>query len=219
LDERASLPAARRARDSIVARRFSIARYPLPVRSLYAVFLGTFTLRFSTGLTGGLFLFYIAHLHRDYGGPRTDETTLAVMVALFYASELVLATPFGMLSDRIGHRRVMQIVRRWRSRLHAGRGLVLNVDQFVDHDLGLVALNVAVHPESGSHFCSTGRLQVNRHRLELTGVQIAKRPELLDHAPEAGNRMHGRKINQGGCVPDSSRSSACPCQPDRGVRR
>jgi MFS family permease len=109
LDERAGLPAARRARDSVAARRSSIARYPLPVRSLYAVFLGTFTLRFSTGLTGGLFLFYIAHLHRDYGGPRTDETTLAVMVALFYASELVLATPFGMLSDRIGHRRVMQI--------------------------------------------------------------------------------------------------------------
>ena len=109
MDERAGLPAARRGRYSVASRRFSIARYPLPVRSLYAVFLGTFTLRFSTGLTGGLFLFYIAHLHRDYGGPRTDETTLAVMVALFYASELVLATPFGMLSDRIGHRRVMQI--------------------------------------------------------------------------------------------------------------
>jgi MFS family permease len=35
--------------------------------------------------------------------------TLAIMIALFYASELVLATPFGLLSDRIGHRRVMQI--------------------------------------------------------------------------------------------------------------
>jgi len=42
----------------------------LAVRSLYAVLLGTFTLRFSTGLTGGLFLFYLAHLHRDYGGSR-----------------------------------------------------------------------------------------------------------------------------------------------------
>jgi MFS family permease len=90
-------------------RRDAGARYPLAVRSLYAVLLGTFTLRFSTGLTGGLFLFYLAHLHRDYGGPRTDETTLAIMVALFYASELVLATPFGLLSDRIGHRRVMQV--------------------------------------------------------------------------------------------------------------
>ena len=79
------------------------------VRPLYAVFLGTFTLRFSTGLTGGLFLFYFTRLESHYGGPRTDETTLAVMTALFFASELVLATPFGLLSDRIGHHRVMQI--------------------------------------------------------------------------------------------------------------
>jgi MFS family permease len=93
----------------VSSRRDAGARYPLAVRSLYSVLLGTFTLRFSTGLTGGLFLFYLAHLQRDYGGPRTDETTLAIMVALFYASELVLATPFGLLSDRIGHRRVMQI--------------------------------------------------------------------------------------------------------------
>jgi MFS family permease len=79
------------------------------VRSLYAVFLGTFTLRFSTGLTGGLLLFYLARLQRDFGGPRVDETTLAVMTASFFAAELVLATPFGLLSDRIGHHRVMQI--------------------------------------------------------------------------------------------------------------
>ena len=74
------------------------------MRSLYAVFLGTFTLRFSTGLTGGLLLFYLARLHRDFGGPRVDETTLAVMTASFFAAELVLATPFGLLSDRIGVR-------------------------------------------------------------------------------------------------------------------
>lgn len=85
------------------------ARYPVGVRSLYAVFLGTFTLRFSTGLTGGLFIFYLRHLHIQYGGPRTDETTLAVMVALFFASELILATPFGLLSDRLGHHRIMQV--------------------------------------------------------------------------------------------------------------
>ncbi|HEX3427324.1 MAG TPA: MFS transporter [Candidatus Limnocylindrales bacterium] len=79
------------------------------MRSLYAVLLGTFTLRFSTGLTGGLFLFYLAHLDRDYGGPKTDETTLAIMVALFYVSELLLSTPLGIVSDRIGHRIVMQV--------------------------------------------------------------------------------------------------------------
>ncbi len=78
------------------------------MRSLYAVLVGTFTLRFSTGLTGGLLIFYLAHLH-TYGGPKVDETTLAVMTAAFYASELILATPFGLLSDRIGHHRVMQI--------------------------------------------------------------------------------------------------------------
>jgi MFS family permease len=84
------------------------ARYASFVRSLYAVFLGTFTLRFSTGLTGGLLLFYLARFH-EYGATRVDETTLAIMTATFYAAELVLATPFGLLSDRIGHHRVMQI--------------------------------------------------------------------------------------------------------------
>jgi len=79
------------------------------VRSLSAVLVGTFTLRFSTGLTGGLLLFYLARLHLDYGGPRVDETTLAMMTATFYAAELILATPFGLLSDRIGHHRVMEI--------------------------------------------------------------------------------------------------------------
>ena len=80
-----------------------------PVRSLSAVLLGTFTLRFSTGLTGGLLIFYLARLHLDYGGTRVDESTLAAMTALFFLSELVLSTPFGLLSDRIGHHRVMQI--------------------------------------------------------------------------------------------------------------
>ena len=79
------------------------------MRSLYAVFLGTFTLRFSTGLTGGLLIFYLARLESDYGGAHVDEVTLATMTALFYLSELVLSTPFGLLSDRIGHHRVMQI--------------------------------------------------------------------------------------------------------------
>ncbi|MBA2721284.1 MAG: MFS transporter [Chloroflexi bacterium] len=79
------------------------------MRSLYAVFLGTFTLRFSTGLTGGLLIFYLARLEKDYGGAHVDEITLATMTALFYISELILSTPFGLLSDRIGHHRVMQI--------------------------------------------------------------------------------------------------------------
>jgi MFS family permease len=70
--------------------------------SLRAVYVGTFTLRFSTGLTGGLLVFYL----RDLG---VNELTLASFTAAFFAAELILSTPFGMLSDRWGHHRVMQI--------------------------------------------------------------------------------------------------------------
>jgi MFS family permease len=71
-------------------------------RSLRAVLLGTFTLRFSTGLTGGLLLFYLRDLH-------VDEITLAAMIATFFAAELILSTPFGLISDRWGHHRIMQV--------------------------------------------------------------------------------------------------------------
>jgi MFS family permease len=71
-------------------------------RSLYAVLLGTFTLRFSTGLTGGLLIFYLRDLH-------VDEITLATLTATFFAAELVLSTPFGLISDRWGHHRIMQL--------------------------------------------------------------------------------------------------------------
>ena len=71
-------------------------------RSLWAVLFGTFTLRFSTGLTGGLLVFYLRDL-------RVDEITLAIFTATFFAAELILSTPFGLLSDRWGHQRVMQI--------------------------------------------------------------------------------------------------------------
>ena len=76
-------------------------------RSLSAVLLGTFTLRFSTGLTGTLLIYYLAELPK-HGGQEVHAAQLGLMTAAFYASELVLATPFGMLSDRWGHHRVMQ---------------------------------------------------------------------------------------------------------------
>ena len=38
-------------------------------RSIDAVLLGTFTLRFSTGLTGAMLLYYLAELP-EFGGPR-----------------------------------------------------------------------------------------------------------------------------------------------------
>ncbi len=75
---------------------------------MVAVLFGTFTLRFSSGLTAGLLVFYLARLHLE-GGPRVDELTLGLLTATFFAAELVLSTPFGMLSDRWGHHRVMQI--------------------------------------------------------------------------------------------------------------
>jgi MFS family permease len=71
-------------------------------RSLLAVIFGTFTLRFSTGLTGAMLAFYLARLGYD-------AITFAVFGALFYAAELVLSPFFGYLSDRIGHHRVMQL--------------------------------------------------------------------------------------------------------------
>ena len=75
-------------------------------RSLRFVLLGTFTLRFSTGLTGAMLATYLAKLP-DHGGPVVAATTLAILHASFYFSELVLSPMFGVLSDRIGHHRVM----------------------------------------------------------------------------------------------------------------
>ncbi len=75
-------------------------------RSLRAVLLGTFTLRFSTGLTGSMLAFYLAHLPA-HGGPPVDATLVGLYAALFYLAELVLSPFFGILSDRYGHHRVM----------------------------------------------------------------------------------------------------------------
>jgi MFS family permease len=74
-------------------------------RSLVAVLAGTFTLRFSTGLTGAMLGFYLASL-ADAGHP-VDAIVVGVFSATFYLAELVLSPFFGILSDRIGHHRVM----------------------------------------------------------------------------------------------------------------
>jgi MFS family permease len=87
-------------------------------RSLRAVLLGTFTLRFSTGLTGLALTFYLRDLHLHRGmidivlglGPneKVGPITVSIIAALFYVSELVLSPIFGVISDRLGHHRVMQ---------------------------------------------------------------------------------------------------------------
>ncbi|MCI0581692.1 MAG: MFS transporter, partial [Chloroflexi bacterium] len=87
-------------------------------RSLWAVLAGTFTLRFSTGLTGAMLTFYLARLGDHHGildqalglgpGEEVSEIAFAIIAASFYLSELVLSPVFGVLSDRLGHWRVMQ---------------------------------------------------------------------------------------------------------------
>lgn len=76
-------------------------------RSVGFVLLGTFTLRFSTGLTGGLLSYYLARLH-EHGGPEVHAMVFSLLGVAFYGTELLLSTPFGLLSDRLGHHRVMQ---------------------------------------------------------------------------------------------------------------
>jgi MFS family permease len=87
-------------------------------RSLWAVLLGTFTLRFSTGLTGLALTYYLSELGDHprlldqlfhFGrGENVGDVTFGVIAALFYVSELALSPLFGIVSDRLGHHRVMQ---------------------------------------------------------------------------------------------------------------
>jgi MFS family permease len=77
-------------------------------RSLWAVLGGTFTLRFSTGLTGTMLAVYLAKLP-EHGGPTIEPTTLAYLHSAFYISELALSPLFGILSDRFGHHRMMLV--------------------------------------------------------------------------------------------------------------
>ncbi len=77
-------------------------------RSVWTVTVATFVLRFATGLTGALLIFLLAD-YPQYGGPEVGPFVIGLFTALFFAAELVLSPPFGLLSDRIGHNRVMQV--------------------------------------------------------------------------------------------------------------
>ena len=77
-------------------------------RAVAAVLTGTFALRFSTALTGTTLVYYLADLPR-YGGPVVDSLTVGVLAAAFFIAELVLAPVFGVASDRIGQRPIMQL--------------------------------------------------------------------------------------------------------------
>jgi MFS family permease len=78
-------------------------------RSLTAVLFGTFTLRFSTGLTGGLLVFYLAGLADYPGGRVVSAFEVGVITATYFLAELVLSPLFGVASDRFGARTVMQV--------------------------------------------------------------------------------------------------------------
>ena len=54
-------------------------------RSLWAVLGGTFTLRFSTGLTGTMLAVYLAKLP-EHGGPVVHASTLALLASAFFLS-------------------------------------------------------------------------------------------------------------------------------------
>ena len=77
-------------------------------RSLLAVLIGTFTLRFSTGLTGALLVYYLAELPL-HGGVRVEAFVVGLFTATFFLAELVLSPIFGPLADRWGYHRVMQL--------------------------------------------------------------------------------------------------------------
>jgi MFS family permease len=78
-------------------------RLPFPAmdRSLWAVLAGTFTLRFSTGLTGAMLGAYLATI------AGVSPIVVGIFGATFYLAELVLSPVFGVLSDRQGHHKVM----------------------------------------------------------------------------------------------------------------
>lgn len=75
-------------------------------RSLVAVLFGTFSLRFSTGLTGAMLAFYLADLSTA-GASGINAKVVGTLAATFFLAELILSPLFGVLADRLGHRRVM----------------------------------------------------------------------------------------------------------------
>jgi MFS family permease len=77
-------------------------------RPVDAVLLGTLTLRMATGVTGTMLTYYLGRF-AQHGGIHVQPWHVGVLGALFYASELVGSPAFGVLSDRVGHRRIMQL--------------------------------------------------------------------------------------------------------------
>ena len=58
------------------------------INSIRNVLFGTFTLRFSTGLTGGLLAFYLGQPARTTAAPEVTAIAFALLYAAFYVTEL-----------------------------------------------------------------------------------------------------------------------------------
>ena len=77
-------------------------------RSIANAIFASFVLRLATGLTGGLLIYLLADFP-SYGGPEVSAAVVGGLTALFFVGELGLSPVFGLLSDRVGYQRVMQL--------------------------------------------------------------------------------------------------------------
>ena len=55
-----------------------------------------------------MLLYYLAELP-EFGGPEVSGPVAGVMTAAYFAAELLLSPLFGVLSDRFGAHRIMQV--------------------------------------------------------------------------------------------------------------
>jgi MFS family permease len=73
-------------------------------RSIVSMLAGTFVLRVSTAVTGGMLVYLIDQITRGKGGGSAE---LGLLSGGFYATELTGAIIFGVLADRYGRKLVM----------------------------------------------------------------------------------------------------------------
>jgi len=73
-------------------------------RSIVSMLIGTFVLRVSTSITGGMLVFLIDDLTH---GTRTGPAAISLLTGGFYATELTGAIVFGVLADRYGRKVIM----------------------------------------------------------------------------------------------------------------
>ncbi len=85
-----------------------MASRSIPKPDLRALVAGTFTLRFSTGLTGALLVYYLVSIGQQDGN-LVNPLVVGAFAAIFFAAELILSAPFGFLSDRVGSHQLVQV--------------------------------------------------------------------------------------------------------------